>query len=179
MRKVNKKGMTIMDVKEALEFLREHQPMPSDLDLDKKIIDKYDEVRKFFLVYREPECIPLLLNSFGTGSGFGVYQLIEDVIKKYDSYEVIRHLKMTLKSSYKSIRYWNIQIASCFPTKELLETLSELLDEDDFDIKYAALTAIGQIDDEEVLDVIKDFQEKEKDLELQELAQEIVDEIEN
>lgn len=170
--------MIITEVKEALDFLRKHQPMPSDRELNKDILDKYDEVRKFFLTYREPECVPLLLNSFGAGSGLGVYQLIEDVIRIYDNSEVIPYLKSALKSNSKSIRYWNAQIAAYFPTTELLEPLTELLGEDDYDIKYAALTALEQLDSEKVLGVIKDFQDIETDTELQELAQEIIDDIE-
>lgn len=166
-----------MEMKEALSFLRNHQPLPPDKDLDKETIELYNEVRKLFLVSIEPDCVPLLLNSFGDGSGLGIYQLIEDVISKYSIGDVLPHLKTALSSNFRSIRYWNTQIASLFPTIELLAPLTELLNEDDFDIKYAALTAIGQISDEKVLDVIKCFQNKETDLELLELSQEIIDDI--
>lgn len=75
---------------EALDFLKQHQLMLSDLEIEKSIIDKYDEVRKYFLKNRNPECVQLFLNSFGEISGFGVYQLVEDVIRKYNADEVIR-----------------------------------------------------------------------------------------
>ena len=168
-----------MDVKEALEFLKKHQPMPADRDLDKEVIGKYDEVRNLFLVYREPECVPLLLNSFGEREGLGVYQLVEDVITKYDNDEVVPHLKSALKSSFRSVRYWNAQIATYFPSIEIFEPLVELLDEDDIDIKYAVLTALAQFESNKVISIIKDFKEKETDLELQELAQEIINDIES
>ena len=35
--------------KEALSFLQEHQPMPKDNELTQVIINKYDEVRGFFI----------------------------------------------------------------------------------------------------------------------------------
>jgi hypothetical protein len=62
-----------MNIDEAITFLKNHQPMPSDVDLDKETINGYDEARKVFLFNRAPECVPLFLNSFGEGDGFGVY----------------------------------------------------------------------------------------------------------
>jgi hypothetical protein len=38
-----------MTQEEALNFLKEYQPMPKDEDLSEELIRKYDEVRQFFL----------------------------------------------------------------------------------------------------------------------------------
>jgi len=167
-----------MNIDEALKFLKNHQPMPSDKDLDKETIDRYNEVRKIFLFNRVPECVPLFLNSFGERDGFGVYQLIEDVIRKFDDSEVIPHLSAALKSDLRSVRYWNTQIAALFPSIELIEPLVGLLSDEDFDIKYASLTALSQINSNKVINIVKEFQKKEEDSELRELAQEIIEDLE-
>jgi len=70
-----------MTTSEALSFLQAHQPMPDDdvLDAHPEILQKYEEVRKYFVENPDPRCIELFLNSFGGWNGFGVYQLVEDV----------------------------------------------------------------------------------------------------
>ncbi len=67
-----------MTVEEALLFLEQHSPLPSDEDLSDEIIESYDEIRELFLANPDPRCIEPLLNSFGDGSGFGVYQMMDD-----------------------------------------------------------------------------------------------------
>lgn len=52
---------------EALDFLRQHQPMPPDREFTDEVIRNYEEVRRFFLKHPYSECIPLFLNSFGEG----------------------------------------------------------------------------------------------------------------
>jgi hypothetical protein len=162
-----------MSIEEAMEFLKNHQPMPSDEDLTQEIIDKYDEVRKLFLANRVPECVPLFLNSFGDWDGFGVYQMIEDVIKKFEYSEVVPHIQKALKSQHRSVRYWNSQISAIFPSEELIKPLGDLLKDDDCDVKYASLTALSQIHNDFVRNLVRAFQKSETDFELLELAEEI------
>ena len=65
---------------EAIEFLKTVQPLPDDSELSEELIAQYDEVRKHFIKSPNELAVPLLLNSFGDGDGFGVYQLVEDAI---------------------------------------------------------------------------------------------------
>lgn len=152
-----------MTKEEALQFLREHQPLPPDDDLDRDIIKKYDEVRRFFLQNPSSECIPLLLGSFGEGSGLGVYQMIEDVISKHDIVDVVPYIIENLKSETPSIRSWNAEIAAGFPSVELIEPLGNLLNIDDHDLKYATITALEQIDDPRANDVLREALVTESD----------------
>jgi len=97
-----------MNRNEALSFLRDHQPMPDDDDLTQEVIDKYDEVRKFFTAYPDKEVISLFLNSYGNGDGWGVYQLVEDVFYKCHRDDVVVEIKEILEnpSIADSVRYW-------------------------------------------------------------------------
>ncbi|MDR2905913.1 MAG: hypothetical protein LBU73_08165 [Helicobacteraceae bacterium] len=151
---------------EALDFLRLYQPMPKDENLTTELIDKYDEVLRFFLQYKTKECIPLFLNSFGQINGFGVYQLVEDVILQFSMNEVIPYIKEAIKSNIYSVRYWNVQIAINYPSIEILPTLKDILNENDFDIKYNAIVAIGQFDKEIYKPILEDYLEKETEEEL-------------
>lgn len=52
--------------------------MPNDYDITQELINKYNNVRLYFSANPAEEAIPLFLQSFGEGDGFGVYQLVED-----------------------------------------------------------------------------------------------------
>ncbi len=163
-----------MTTNEALDFLRQHQPMPADDKLSQDLIDRYDEVRKFFLSKKDARCVPLFLNSFGYIDGHGVYQLVEDVITQFSPEEVVPHLEIALHNPEYSVRYWCAQIASVFPSDKLLPKLQLILEFDDFDLKYAALTALEQFEKYQSKPIIEGFLQKESDEELIDLAKNIL-----
>lgn len=66
-----------MTTDEALQFLSNHQPMPSDKDLTEELINQYDSVRCYFISHPDDRAINLFLRSYGDGDGWGVYQLVE------------------------------------------------------------------------------------------------------
>jgi HEAT repeats len=162
-----------MNREEALRFLADHQPLPPDSELTQSLIDIYNEVRLFFLDHPDTDCIRPFLNSFGAGNGLGVYKLIGDVFEELPPNNVVAELKHSLRSQQRSVRYWSAQIAALFPANDLLPMLQSLLRENDFDMKYAALTALEQIE-EGAGAVLLDFLNNEKDPELRSLAQEIL-----
>lgn len=130
----------------ALSFLHDHQPMPDDSDLRDELIQQYDKVRKYCRDNPAPEFIPLLLNSFGHGSGFGVYQVVEDALRPYSPGEVVPHLKRSLTSRHGGVRHWSADIAAGFPSLELLPELTDLLKDQDSDIRSSAVLALSQLD---------------------------------
>ncbi len=130
---------------EAINFLKQHQPMPSDDEIKEEEIAKYEEVRKIFINNSDKQCIPLFLNSFGGKDGLGVYQMVEDVIRMYDDEKVLPHILQALNSPHIGVRYWNVEISSNFPSKELFIPLSKILQCEDTDIKCAAITALAQL----------------------------------
>ncbi len=139
-----------MNQETAIDFLRQHQPMPPDDRLTENLIAEYDAVRQYFQENPDPACISLLLNSFGDGSGFGVYQLVEDVITQFPAQDVMPHLVLALKSPNRSVRYWCAQIAALFPSPLLIEPLEDLLQDDTSDIRSAAVTALENNNDKRI-----------------------------
>ncbi|PLR77520.1 HEAT repeat domain-containing protein [Bacillus sp. V3-13] len=168
-----------MNFKEAIRFLKAHQPMPDDKALSDEDIKQYDQVRKYFLNHPDPACIPLFLNSFGNGSGYGIYQLIEDTLLMYSDNEVVPHLIAALQSQHKGVRYWSSQIAASFADKKLIEPLSTLLFEQDPDIRYSAITALSQIDDRKIYGILKSALKREDDTEVIELIEDVLSEKES
>lgn len=167
----------MIDKESAIQFLKKHQPLPEDKYLSRELIEEYDVVRKYFLQHPDAECIPLFLNSFGEIDGLGVYQLVEDVIVNFSKKEVLPHLQQSLKSDKKGIKYWNAQIASSFPDKSLIGPLKKILNEDDSDLKFASITALASINAETVLDILEEAFNKEKDEDILEFLQEVLDDL--
>lgn len=163
-----------MDTREGLEFLSKHQPMPPDEELDQQLIDYYDEVRKWFILNPDPQCVPLFLNSFGKGDGWGVYQLVGDALIVFDKAIVVPHLVKSLRNPNGSVSYWSAQIACSFPDAVLIAPLRKLIEGGDHDIKYAAITALEQIGGTTVKDILSTQLTVEEDQELKELLENVL-----
>ena len=167
---------------EAISFLKQHQPMPNDKELEKNEIEKYEEVRRFFVDNPDEECIPLFLNSFGDKDGFGVYQMVEDVISMYEAEKVLPHILKALQNEHNGIKYWNVQIASNFPNERLFMPLSKLVLNEDVDIKMASISALAQlamndICKAEVIDILKQVCEETDDEDVKDFGEEVLRDI--
>ena len=155
-----------MTLKEALDFLEQHQPMPADDTLDDDLIGRYEEVRGFLEQNPEELAVPLLLNSFGEGDGFGVYQRVEDVLVKLPNDVVLPHLLEALRSPIRSVRSWSAELASAFPNPILLPALEELLAIGESDERSAAITALEQMGGRDALLALQRHHERERDPEI-------------
>jgi HEAT repeats len=159
---------------DAIDFLERHQPLPPDEEMSADVLRTYDEVREFFVANPDPAVTPLWLNSFGPGSGFGVYQRVEDVLLALPKALVVEPLTAALQSRHRGVRYWCAQIAASFPDSALVKPLADLLGESDFDIRYAAITALEQIDDPAVVGVLGAALAVEENEELADLLREVL-----
>jgi len=94
--------------------------MPPDHLLDEATIRTYDEVRRHFIQVIDDRVIPLFLNSFGDGSGFGVYQLVPEILARYPADKVVSGLMGSLMSPSCGVRDWSLEIANSYPDRRLL-----------------------------------------------------------
>lgn len=163
-----------MNTESALNFLLEHQPMPDDSELTEDLIGRYDEVRKHFIANPDPRCVPLFLESFGAGDGFGVYQLVEDVFRRIDPDTVADALKRSLTHSRRPVRYWSAQIAAAFPSVVFCAPLVDMLSSGDEDERSAAAIALGQIQDARAIEALTRAEAAEKDPQMQVLLRELL-----
>jgi len=152
-----------MNADEALQFLAEHSPLPDDDDLSDELIGKYDEVRRFFLDHPDPRSIAPFLNSFGSGSGFGVYQLVEDVIRPFSPEKVLPHLLAALRSPHPGVRYWSLQMAPDFAGDTLIEATMENLKHSDPNVRSAAADALSFIGNESAIKALEAARQAERD----------------
>lgn len=167
-----------MDKEQALSFLKENQPMPNDKNLNESLISVYDEVRRYFLANPDEECLPLFLNSFGEYGGMGVYQLVEDVILKFNHDKVVNCLLDALKSKFNGVKYWCAQICALFPDEKLINPLEKLLNDSNQDIRMSVITSLSQIQDEKVITILKNQLSVEEDDEVKDFLIDVIDDVE-
>jgi HEAT repeat protein len=158
---------------EAIEILRRHQPLPPDSTLSENVLRDFDAARRYFVANPEPEAVPLLLGAIGDGSGFGVYQLIEDAICPLPSSVVLPHLIAALQSMRPAARSWAAEIASNFPDPCLIPFLTPMLLSSDQDCRASAATALRFIPSPEIPILLREAYARTGDPVLQEVLDEI------
>ncbi|QDU12962.1 hypothetical protein CA11_07430 [Gimesia maris] len=89
--------------------------------------------------------LPQLLNVFGPGNGYGVYQAIEGAVMQYQAGNVVPQLLENLGSPAREIIYWNVQLAANFSTERLIASLTILVRSANEDFLAASLIAVRQI----------------------------------
>lgn len=168
-----------MTKQEAILFLTNNQPLPSDIELSNNvsIVEQYDKVRIFFIENPDGTCIPLFLNSFGGNNGLGIYQLVEDVITKFSPDIVVPYLYQSLQSKNYFVRYWSSQMVALFPDLSLISPVTLLLKEQEYDIKSSAIFALERIGGKKVVSILEIYEENETDEELKELAKQSIAEV--
>jgi hypothetical protein len=131
-----------MNEKDAIDFLLTVQPMPNDDILTEDLINEYDKVRLYLAAHPTEAALPLLLNSFGNGFGFGVYQLVEDTIAAFPTNLVVENLAFALQSPNEGVRFWASQISERYFDPSLLTPLQSLIHDESPSIRAAAITSL-------------------------------------
>jgi hypothetical protein len=167
-----------MSRKRAVEFLRQHQPLPADHALEQEHLDELDAVRCYLIKCPALEALELLLGVFGEGSGFGVYQLIEDAVAAYEPADVVPALCRSLESGPRSARSWCAQIACGHRYRDdrLVDPLGGNLTSGDEDVRYFVITALEFIGTPRAKATLRNWLPQERDEELQGRIREILGE---
>jgi len=135
-----------MNKEEALEFLRLHQPMPSEFDddLDSETVDAWDAAREYFTENPCEEAIPLFLGSIGEGYLFGTYQMLDGFFALFEPDVVVPHLVDALSSESSWTRRWAAEYASAVESgrSDLIEALLKLLFDPDEEARTAAVITL-------------------------------------
>lgn len=156
-------NMIRMTREEAIEFLKKNSPLPRDEELSDELIDQFDEARKFFLHSPDPVSIPLFLNAFGDGSGFGVYQLIEDVLTQFPTDLVTPHLLKSVMSPHCGVKFWSTEMVRSFPSKDLIPALLKNLSDNNSEVRASSATALASIGEKSVVPDLEMALNKERE----------------
>ncbi|MCI2261258.1 hypothetical protein [Xanthomonas indica] len=137
-----------MNKTNALALLRAHQPLPNDDKLTQGLIDAYDAARRLFVADPDRAALPLFLRSFGTGDGWGVYPLVEDVFHACDRSDTVAAIREALEDPTlpEGSRYWVTQVSAAFADPTLREGLALSLRSEHPDTRAAAQMALEMLD---------------------------------
>lgn len=138
-----------MDVETALKFLGRHQPLPDDTELDDELIRLFEAARSLFEDVVDDRCVELLLHSFGEGTGFGAYQMVEVALANQDPAVVAEALPRAIGSDVASVRSWAVEIAAAYPEAGVREAVRSALPRLDEDGQFWAEQVIGRTQEDE------------------------------
>ena len=132
---------------EALEYLREHQPMPSDAVVTAAQADRFIEVLQLLEAYPSEQAIPLLVGSVSETTGLGMYEHIGFVLRKLPVEQVAQHLIPLLEHPMPEVRGRAAWWCSDCPCPLLaMPLMRQLRQEQNEEVRYAlkgALQACG------------------------------------
>lgn len=127
-----------MKTEDALQFLRDRQPMPSDHVITEDEGRIYASVIRHFERKPDSRCIPLFIGSVGNRNGLGMYEHIKLVLRRHGKEDVVPHLRRALKRSNDEVKSRCIWWACDLDAWELANDIQPLLRSQDIDVKEAA-----------------------------------------
>jgi hypothetical protein len=167
---------------EARLFLLDNQPLPPDDKISQDQLNSFDQVRLFLADNPDESFIPLMLNAFGDGSGYGLYQVCDNVFRCFSTPKMAPHLEAAMRSPHKGVRYWATHWAPEFPDESLIPVLSERTRDKEADTDFFAIFALSVIfqrtGNRKALEILKRRREGETDQELLEVIDETIAEAE-
>ena len=88
-----------MKIEEAINFLAERQPMPSDHQITEHEAQQFCEIIELLQKTKNDQCIPLLINAVSEKTGLGMYEDIRFALQYQNHEMVIPALAEGLKSN--------------------------------------------------------------------------------
>jgi hypothetical protein len=167
-------------IEEALAFLASHQAIPENST--QPDVARFDEVRRYLALHPDPRALPLVLGVFADHMGWGIFQLFDEVLAKFSTPELTRHLRIALAAPNRGTRWWAAQWSLAFPSQDLTPELLRLLAQPgDEDAHYFVIATLGEICrknfDPTVLQVLKARHETDADPERRDLLGELITEL--
>jgi hypothetical protein len=131
-----------MTTAEAIEFLRAHQPTPSDHAITDAEGRMFAEILKHFEAHLDEACIPLLVGSVSADTGLGMYQHIRFVFHRFPLTTVGPHILAALRNADARVRAWAVDWALDCPWPDLQRICASSEDEDAHELAEAAIERI-------------------------------------
>ena len=164
-----------MSKQKHIDFLKAHQPLPTDRDADDALFHEFEAARKFFAEELDEEAVALLIGALGNGDGHGIYPMVGTTLLAYPGDVVIKALRDGLNSDHASVRYWSAQFSANYPNGGLLEELVAAYGRGDVDTRIAVVTAIECIGTKEAIGQLTVLLENEQAEPVAEMIRDAID----
>lgn len=136
-----------MNSEEAIAFLRQHQPMPSDFDITNEEGETFARILKHFQSHVDDRCIPFLIRSVSTDTGLGMYEHINSVLIFHSRDAVVPHLRDGLLDGSAGVKYRCCWWAADVDAWELAPLIEPLLTHENEDVRESAAAFLQLRDD--------------------------------
>ena len=150
--------MSMNNAADLFRFLATHQPLPPDAEWDDALLASVGEVRRHLEKHPDDSAIPLflgLMGLIGEGSGFGHYQIFDEVLRAHTEAVVVDALRECLRSSSASRRYWCVEYCAGGYATHLLGDLEVFLDDRDEGTRFQAIQSIQTAQNGEALAMLE------------------------
>lgn len=131
-----------MNLDTALEFLRRHQPMPSDAELTSEDALKLAECADVARATKDERFIALLIGAFGMGTGHGVYETVVGTLVTFDRDNLIPVVANGLNCGVRSVEYWCCDIAGELCDSTIVDALIDKTLEPSSEVRERAVASL-------------------------------------
>jgi hypothetical protein len=125
-------------MKKHLQFLTEHQPMPSDREVSEEECSSFVEAIEYFKTNTNPECVALFLGTISNNTSLGMYESIEQVLANQSRETVKFEIAKSLKSHNEPLIYRCCSWAAGLGLWELINEIKPFVSHANEDVALSA-----------------------------------------
>jgi HEAT repeat protein len=133
-------------VSELLSQLRKISPLPDDSSLSEELLTTYEKIVNQLAQLRDPSAIQPLLESFGYGTGYGLYWTVVHFLEQFGHEQIDPLLISALQKGQPGTQMWAALMLGRSRNKAAIPQLAALLDSPKELVRASAVAALGAID---------------------------------
>lgn len=137
-------------VEEIINQLHALSPMPNDLEVTAEQLTKYDSLVNILAQYMDRRCIRPLIESFGYGSGGGVYWGVVHLLERFTVDETDPILLEGLQNHNAGTRMWSALMIGRSENELAIPELLRLLDDSKELVRAEAIIALGRFGGDDI-----------------------------
>ena len=162
-----------MNQQDAFAFLKANSPMPRRPG--PVFLEVYREVLETLTLHPLEDAIPHLINSFGNGPDFAIYENVQKALRRFAPAVILPYLEQGLESRSESVRSWCAHTLKYFPDPELLPKLEKMLGERSLLVRLAAAIGMESMSGPQVALIAAAALRSEKDADVRDILVSILE----
>lgn len=129
--------------------------MPDDDAVSQELLDTYYQIISELEPYNDPEIIQPIINSFGYGLGYGLYQTARGILEKFSLEQLENALIFALNNGERGSRMWAANTLGLFRCERAIPYLRLRLNDPEEYVRSEAVSALGRMLDPESRELIE------------------------
>lgn len=148
--------MTDLQIDELIFELSRISPMPDDSTVTQAVLDKYRFTVEALARYagQDKRIIEPLVNSFGTGEGFGLFWSALHALEKFPVSDTLAPLKRGLHAPSAGVRRWSILLLERCGDDELAAIALAATNDAHESVRCEGIRILGNLDSKTFLRIV-------------------------